>query len=88
MDGGSIERWKDDEYRAVYRHILAGDVDSYDPFEVDHRVTANMNDFDNACSFFRYENLMQKNNPLICFLRSYRGFQGWLATSSSGKYYI
>ncbi len=55
VDGGGVERWKDDNYRAVFRRILDGDVDGYDPWEVDHRVVANMNDFgyENGCTFFR-----------------------------------
>ena len=38
------------------RHILSGNLDDFDPFEVDYRVVANMNDFgyENGCTFFRY----------------------------------
>ncbi len=55
IDGGGVERWKDDNYRSVYRHILSGRLDDFDPFELDYRVVANMNDFgyENGCTFFR-----------------------------------
>ena len=55
VDGGGVERWKDGAYRTVYRKLLEGDLDSYDPFEVDYRVVANMNEFGyaNGCTFFR-----------------------------------
>ena len=35
-------------------------MDDYDPFEVDYRVVANMNDFgyENGCTFFRYDDLI------------------------------
>ena len=67
MDGGGIERWKDDNYRAVYRHILNGNFEDYDPFEIDYRVEANMNDFGyaNGCTFFRYE------SSIFALLKSY-----------------
>ena len=41
--------------RHVYREILNGDFEKYDPYEVDYRVVANMNDFGyaNGCTFFR-----------------------------------
>ena len=55
MDGGGIERWKDRNYRSVYRRILEGNPDEYDPFEADHRAAANMNELgsDQVCTFFR-----------------------------------
>ena len=53
MDGGGIERWKDRNYRSVYRRILEGDPDAYDPFEADYRAVANMNELGSACTFFR-----------------------------------
>jgi hypothetical protein len=56
VDGGGIERWLDPTYRTVYRHILSGNWEKYDPFEVDYRVEANMNDvgYANGCTFFRF----------------------------------
>ena len=53
MDGGGIERWKDRNYRSVYRRILEGNPDEYDPFEADFRAVANMNELGSACTFFR-----------------------------------
>ena len=55
VDGGGIERWKDSTYRRVYRHIIEGNWRDYDPFEVDYRVEANMNEagYSNGCTFFR-----------------------------------
>ena len=69
MDGGGIERWKDRNYRNVYRRILEGDPDEYDPFDAaDYRAVANTNELrsDQICTFVRM-------------------FQGWLATSASGE---
>lgn len=56
VDGGGIERWKDENYRAVYRKLLQGKLDDFDPFEIDNRVLAAMTDsgYDNGCTFFRY----------------------------------
>ena len=53
MDGGGIERWKDRNYRSVYRRILDGNPDEYDPYEADFRAVANMNELGSACTFFR-----------------------------------
>ncbi len=55
VDGGGIERWLDATYRKVYRNILSGKWEDYDPFDVDYRVEADMNDFGyaNGCTFFR-----------------------------------
>ena len=53
MDGGGIERWKDKNYRSVYRRILEGNSDEYDPFEADYRAVANMNELGSGCTFFR-----------------------------------
>ncbi|KAI9310701.1 DUF1479 domain protein [Dichotomocladium elegans] len=55
VDGGSLERWEDPEYRACYTKILEGKWEEYDPYDVTHRITANM-DLYNApggCSMFR-----------------------------------
>ena len=43
VDNGGIERWKDSNYRHVYRHIIdGGRWQDYDPFEVDYRTEAVM----------------------------------------------
>ena len=67
VDGGGIERWKDNTYRQVYRHILEGNWRDYDPFEVDYRVEANMNEagYSNGCTFFRaFQGLCIHLSPL------------------------
>lgn len=34
MDGGSIERWEDDEYRQVYKEILQGRWEDFDAWNI------------------------------------------------------
>ena len=57
VDGGGIERWKDPDYRNVYKEILAGRPERFDPFNgADSRCKAQMSDVEgapNACTFFR-----------------------------------
>ncbi|KAI5816204.1 hypothetical protein BZA77DRAFT_313870 [Pyronema omphalodes] len=55
VDGGSLERWEDPEYRSVYKQIFSGDWEKYDPYDAAHRVTANMDLYEGpgACSMFR-----------------------------------
>lgn len=54
-DGGSVERWEDPEYSRVYRAILDGRWEAYDPFDARHRIAANMDLYNGAgaCSMFR-----------------------------------
>ena len=54
-DGGSLERWEDGEYAGVYRKILDGEWESYDPFDAKHRINARMDLYNSAggCSAFR-----------------------------------
>ncbi|EXJ80326.1 hypothetical protein A1O1_08470 [Capronia coronata CBS 617.96] len=54
-DGGSVERWEDPEYSRVYRAILEGRWEDYDPFDARHRITARMDLYNGAgaCSMFR-----------------------------------
>lgn len=42
VDNGGIERWQDPVYRQVYRQILDGRWEEYDPFEIDYRTEAVM----------------------------------------------
>lgn len=54
-DGGSIERWEDDEYSKCYTPIFEGRWEDFDPYDATHRIEANM-DLHNAaggCSVFR-----------------------------------
>jgi hypothetical protein len=54
VDGGGLERWSDPNYRKVYRHIYEN-FEDFDPYEVDFRTKANMNQLGiaNGCTFFR-----------------------------------
>ncbi|CAO3589286.1 unnamed protein product [Absidia cylindrospora] len=40
VDGGSLERWEDPEYRQVYDKILNGRWEDYNPFDAAHRWVA------------------------------------------------
>ena len=55
IDGGCIERWADETYRNVYKKILEGNWEDYDPFDGTYRVNANMNlhGTQSQCTFFR-----------------------------------
>ncbi|EGE81559.1 DUF1479 domain-containing protein [Blastomyces dermatitidis ATCC 18188] len=55
-DGGSLERWEDPEYSKVYRKILDGSWEEYDPFDARHRIHAKMNLYNGAgaCSMLRF----------------------------------
>ncbi|KAL9112827.1 MAG: hypothetical protein Q9227_002904 [Pyrenula ochraceoflavens] len=69
IDGGSLERWEDGSYRAVYRAILhqdGADWEAYDPFNAHHRIHANMDLYNGAgaCSMLRF-------------------WQGWLSLSDT-----
>ena len=53
VDGGSVERWLDDGYRNVYRHIFSGQIDQYDPFDAAYRTTSSEIPSPAVCSMFR-----------------------------------
>ena len=55
VDGGSIERWEDPEYRSCYRAIFEGRWEESDFFDATHRVTAQMSLYNTigGCSVFR-----------------------------------
>ena len=38
MDAGTVERWIDPGYQAVYDRVFAGDWQGYDPFDARHRL--------------------------------------------------
>jgi len=69
VDGGSTERWEDEEYRKVYRHIMEGEWEKYDAFDATHRADA------------RYD--LYGKNVGACTI--FRSFQGWLSLSNSGE---
>ena len=53
VDGGSVERWLDAGFRGVYRHLLSGDIESYDPFDAAFRTTTREIPSPAVCSMFR-----------------------------------
>ena len=53
VDGGSVERWLDHGYRSVYRHLLSGAVESYDPFDAAFRTVTREIPSPAVCSMFR-----------------------------------
>ncbi|KAI8078763.1 uncharacterized protein BX664DRAFT_303559 [Halteromyces radiatus] len=55
VDGGSLERWEDPEYRKCYEEIFKGHWENFDPFDVTHRIEAEMDLYDapGGCSMFR-----------------------------------
>lgn len=38
MDGGSVERWEDPDYREVYGKILKGDWEKFDAWNIGKSV--------------------------------------------------
>jgi len=52
-DAGSVERWLDDNYRRVYRHVFSGNWKSYDPFDAAYRTEAREIPSPAVCSMFR-----------------------------------
>ena len=50
LDSGSLERWSDPAYKIVYDKIFKGNWEDHDPFCVNGRGSAIMDDH---CSFFR-----------------------------------
>lgn len=52
-DGGSVERWLDDNYRRVYRHVFSGDWRRYDAFDAAYRPEAREIPSPAVCSMFR-----------------------------------
>lgn len=67
IDGGSLERWEDIEYRKCYSEVLSGNWRNFDPWKIGPRLNANSDLYQGAsqCSVLR-------------------GFQGWLALSTTG----
>lgn len=53
VDGGSIERWLDPNFRRVYRHVLSGNWREYDPFDAAYRPDAEEIPSRAVCSMFR-----------------------------------
>jgi hypothetical protein len=53
VDGGSVERWLDEHFRAVYRHVFSGNWREYDPFDAAFRPDAREIPSPAVCSMFR-----------------------------------
>jgi hypothetical protein len=52
-DGGSVERWLDENFRTVYRHVFSGNWRDYDPFDAAWRPEARELPSPAVCSMFR-----------------------------------
>ncbi len=53
VDGGSVERWLDENFRHVYRHVFSGDWQSYNPFAAEGRTEVREFPSPAVCSMFR-----------------------------------
>ena len=53
VDGGSVERWLDENFRKVYRHVFAGDWKKYSAFDAAYRPEAREIPSPAVCSMFR-----------------------------------
>jgi len=54
IDGGSVERWLDKSgYGSVYRHLLAGDWQKYEPFDAAYRTETNQIESPAVSNMFR-----------------------------------
>jgi hypothetical protein len=53
VDGGSVERWLDDNFRNVYRHVFSGNWRRYDPFDAGWRPDVREIPSPAVCSMFR-----------------------------------
>jgi len=53
IDGGSIERWLDNNFRKVYRHVFAGNWQQYDAFAAAFRPEVREVPSAAVCSMFR-----------------------------------
>jgi len=53
VDGGSVERWLDENFRKVYRSVFAGDWRKYSAFDAAYRPQVREVDSPAVCSMFR-----------------------------------
>jgi hypothetical protein len=53
VDGGSVERWLDDNFRNVYRHVFSGNWREYNPFDAAWRRDAREFPSPAVCSMLR-----------------------------------
>ncbi len=52
-DGGSVERWLDENFRKVYRHVFSGNWQHYNPFDGAYRTEVREIPSPAVCSMFR-----------------------------------
>ena len=53
VDGGSVERWLDEGFHNVYRHVYSGEWQKYDPFAAAHRTETKEIPSPAVCQMFR-----------------------------------
>ncbi|MCE0825449.1 DUF1479 domain-containing protein [Buttiauxella sp. A2-C2_NF] len=53
VDGGSVERWLDENFRHVYRHVFSGEWQKYSPFAAEGRTEVREFPSPAVCSMFR-----------------------------------
>ena len=53
VDGGSVERWLDEGFHNVYRHVYSGEWQKYDPFAAAHRTETKEIPSPTVCQMFR-----------------------------------
>src|ERR1700760_218563 len=53
VDGGSVERWLDENFRKVYRHVFSGNWRDYNAFDAAYRPDAREVASPAVCSMFR-----------------------------------
>jgi len=53
VDGGSVERWLDENFRKVYRHVFSGNWQDYDAYDAAYRPEAREVASPAVCSMFR-----------------------------------
>src|SRR6201982_3341688 len=53
VDGGSVERWLDENFRKVYRHVFSGNWQEYDAYDAAYRPEAREVSSPAVCSMFR-----------------------------------
>jgi hypothetical protein len=53
VDGGSVERWLDENFRKVYRHVFSGDWHEYNAWDAAYRPQAREVPSPAVCSMFR-----------------------------------
>ncbi|KAJ7866393.1 hypothetical protein B0H14DRAFT_2347464 [Mycena olivaceomarginata] len=68
IDGGGIERWEDEKFRACFADIISGQWTKHDPYALEPRLEA-------RTSLYRKPNYSTSS--------VFRTFQGWLALSKT-----